>query len=498
MKNLQEIVAIVSKKRVKNVEMLDKSTREDSLMYQLYDGIRTGQFVTDNDAAKKLVQSTPHDPRYRKLKSYLKKRVINNLFYLDINDPYYSSYHKAYYSCSKNAALLNILGSHGARHSAVDLAKKTLKQARKQTINEVILTCARFLKDHYSFTGQRKKFEEMEDLVHRTLRTLQAELRAEDMYQDLIINYAHSVASHKELTQVARNYLKEAQALAKRHFSFHIQYNLHKIKILTYLIPGKYKTALRACDDWDRFIAAHQHFAQDRITGRFLLYRLYCYLHLEDYKRSQSAAEQCRTLFTKGTNNYLIYLEYHFLVCMYASKFDEARAIYEEAMAQPKFAHTQDERKEKWRIFGAYLNYVDPDAHEQFNLAKFLNEVPIYEKDKRGYNVSIILIHILFLLKQGKMDQIYDRVDALSAYCSRWLSHEDNYRSNCFIKMLLIMTKEEFDYDRIEKLTAKYYAKLAATRFNYQGTMVDLEVIPYEKLWKLTMAELKAALVKVA
>ena len=47
---------------------------------------------------------------------------------------------------------------------------------------------------------------------------------------------------------------------------------------------------------------------------------------------------------------------------------------------------------EQWRIIEAYANLLDINTGQVFRVSRFLNEVPIFSKDKRGNNIAIIVI----------------------------------------------------------------------------------------------------------
>ncbi len=501
MKNLQEIIKIVNRKRVKNSKILDSRVDEKTNLFRLFKGVSDGSYRSDREAAVDIFGTDPDNANYRKLKSNLKKRVSNNLFYLDINEPGYSDYHRALLSCSKNLAKIRILVSNGARNSGVKLAKKTLKQAKKYSFSEIIMAAGRVVKDHYSFTGQLKKFDNMVLLLEEAKSIYDVELLSENYYQSLIIHFAKSVSAKKELELLANKYYRELKKRSETCNSFVLQFNLHKIWLMVYLVRGTYKDALKVCDRFDDYLKRNPVYRQDMILGRFALYRLYCYLHLDDYKNGVIAVQNCISLFRNGSNNYFIFREYHFLLAIRNGENREAANIISEVFGHQKFHSFENHQKEKWRIFRAYFNYIAGEVPtqttlsetlpEQYDLASFLRFVPSYLKDKKGYNIAILILQILVLLKRADYDGIIDRVEALRNYCSRWLDKNDCYRSNCFIKMVLIMEKEGFDYDRTKKIAAKYYVKLRSTRFSYQGTPTDLEVIHYEKLWKSILDELK-------
>jgi hypothetical protein len=63
-------------------------------------------------------------------------------------------------------------------------------------------------------------------------------------------------------------------------------------------------------------------------------------------------------------------------------------------------------------------------------------------------------MHIAFLLQRKDYNAIIDRTDSLNQYAYRYLRHDDSFRSNCMIKMVIQMTKADFQPVRTERYTA--------------------------------------------
>ena len=178
-------------------------------------------------------------------------------------------------------------------------------------------------------------------------------------------------------------------------------------------------------------------------------------------------------------------------------------AIYIKVINHPRFIYTNEERKEKWKIFEAYINYIfetenldrellsyDP-AKRKFRLLKFLNEVPNFTKDKKGYNVSILVIQIIYMLEKGEYTNIINRSEAMNVYCSRYLRKDDSYRSSLFLKMLLTLVKEDFGYERTKQMAHKYLRKMQEGDPEGNTTVNEWEIIPYEILWEKVLNRLK-------
>lgn len=118
----------------------------------------------------------------------------------------------------------------------------------------------------------------------------------------------------------------------------------------------------------------------------------------------------------------------------------------------------------------------------KFRLNKFLNNVPLYTADKRGSNISLLIVQLLFLLLQNKQDLMVDKTDALSQYCYRYLRNDETFRSNCFNKMLMFIPKNGFHPLRLERHANKLLKKLQCKPFKIDEQSIDIEIINFELL----------------
>jgi len=109
--------------------------------------------------------------------------------------------------------------------------------------------------------------------------------------------------------------------------------------------------------------------------------------------------------------------------------------------------------------------------------------MPIYEKDKAGHNINILIIQILIQIKRGQYIKIIDRIDSLKAYSRTYTRREETKRTNLFIKMILQMESARFHKKGTENKTKALREKLAQTPLRV-GQNLAVEIIPYEVLWE--------------
>ncbi len=505
MKNLIEISKVVTKKRISKIEIFDKSllNRKESKFNEFYEGLVTDKFGSDEEAAMYLYNTSPLDDKYRQLKSRFSKRLLNTLFFLDSNDPSFSNYHRANYTCNKNWAQIRILLNSGARNAAIKIASKTLGVAITYKFSDIILNCSRILMNHASLNGNEKEYEEFAALTNIAFKNLEEEIRAEEMYQRLTITFSSSVTSPNELSAIAAKSLEDVNKLCEHSDSYQLHYLKYQIWILYTQITGDFKQTIKVCEAAEQYLVDNPNFNQNIKQANLALIKISSYLQLRDYENGRVNAEKCLELVPEGSNNWFVFLEYYFLLAMHTENYINAAGIYIKVVNHPRFIYASEERKEKWKIFEAYINYIfetenldrellsyDP-AKRKFRLLKFLNEVPNFTKDKKGYNVSILVIQIIYMLEKGEYTGIINRSEALNVYCSRYLRKDESYRSSCFLKMLLTMVKEDFGYERTKQMAQKYLRKFNEGDPNGNTMVNEWEIIPYEILWDKVLNRLK-------
>src|SRR5690606_26274487 len=125
----------------------------------------------------------------------------------------------------------------------------------------------------------------------------------------------------------------------------------------------------------------------------------------------------------EGHSNWYFVLELHLMLAFHTNKFQKAYEVLRTALQHPGYKKLPESVREQWAIYKAYVQYfisigkINNQGKEQvqsFRIGKFLNEVPTFSKDKRGVNISIIIIQILFLLYKREFGQVIDRVEALN------------------------------------------------------------------------------------
>lgn len=498
-----EISRIVTKRKVRKIEIFDGQSlrHKKSKFNEFYEALQANKFKSDRDAAHYLYKCSPADPKYRQLKSRFRRRLLNTLFFLDVNLPSASNYDRAYYSCNKDWALVKTLIWYGAPHTAAQLARQVLTIAFKFQFADLIINCSRVLRAYSAENGDEGSFETYDEHIKKYKPALEAEIHSEELYQRVAMNYHQPSSKNKKLAGELQSYCETLVKLSEQFDSPVINYNTYLVWVYRYEMEQDFEGVLEVCEQGEKYIAQNPLFEQESKLITFQTKKMSAYLHLLNYRNGRINAEKCLNHFPEGTEAWFTFMEYYFLLAMHTENYINAIAIFNRATDNSKFKKLDSAVQEKWNIFEGYVNYViesegkaNPVLQMQprkgFRASKVLNSPVLYPKEQRIFSVLLIILQILFLLERKAFSGLSERIERLKKYANRQLRKEEYHRPVQFIRLLQQLNKADFQLEELSN-TEKYYSSLAETPFFYRGAVSDLEVIPYEKLWERILSYLK-------
>jgi len=502
MKNLIEISKIVTKKKVKKIEIFDDHSlkHKNSKFNEFYEALMAGKFKNDRDAASFLYSCSPTDDKYRQLKSRFRKRLLNTLFFLDVNLPSTSSYDRAYFSCNKDWTLVRILMSNEAPHTASSLARQILTTALKFKFADVIVNCSRILRKYCTMTGNEKDYELYDQYSKQYQNVLDAEIRSEELYQRVIMNYHKPPSKNFNLEEKIDVYCDALVGLSEMYDSPIVIYNMYLVWAYRYEMLNDYNAMLEVCKKAEKYIEENPRYYKEDMLATFQMKKMSAFLHVQDYKNGKVNAEKCLQSFPEGSDTWFDFMEYYLLLAFHTENYINALAIYKRAEGHTKFRRLMGVQKEKWMIYDIYLNYIieaqgdkNPilkmQKRKKFRLSRFLNDSVLYPKDQRVFTVLLVIAQLLFLLEKKSYSAATERIDRLKGYANRQLKKEEFFRAIQFIRLLQQLAKAEFQVKNLSNIQ-KYFERLEEQPFKYRGIVSEMEVIPYERLWEMILDRL--------
>jgi hypothetical protein len=179
---------------------------------------------------------------------------------------------------------------------------------------------------------------------------------------------------------------------------------------------------------------------------------------------------------------------------MRLKKFGEAWHYYSLVTNQRNFKSLGYHHKEAWNIFYSYFFFLNQSGSKfktegikRFKLGKFINESPVYSKDKKGSNTTILIIQILTLLLRKDYESVVSRINAINSYNYKYGLKKLSPRTYAFIKMLSTISGSNFNSVAIIRKSDRYLQILKEYPLESMKDASETEIVPYEYIWELVL-----------
>lgn len=503
MEVLRDLLSIVTRNKLKHLRVIGQSSvnTQENKLDELYEYLISRKGCSDFDAAQLAYQSEPSDARYRKLKTTLTYRLVDLLFLIDSNQPKYQEHGTAFQHANKYLAAAQILMARSAWQAARHLFLKALDIAQANEFTDIALQCLKQLRNHYGLMeGDSRKYRKYDQQFKEALELQQAEIEVEEFYILLGRREFGRRGKRKKLHQQAVDICRKVDPLLERFDSARLHYHGRLLRVIRHMSDYNYRAAGEVCREALAFFESKPFRYRIGISS-FTNNLLVCCTQLQQFDEGWRIFSNYSNLYPEGHFNWYNNRQMYLMLCMHTGRYQEAYQTFSQAVDHFRFSRLPARGREKWKIFEAYIHYlvavgqVEPASTDtrfsKFRLGRFLNEVPVFSKDKRGYNIPILIAQTLFLILQKRYQNALDRVEALDKYCSRYLRKDVHFRSNCFIRMLMQVPISGFHRAAVERRAASYLEKLKSVPLEVADQPHEVEIIPYEELWTFVLASLE-------
>ncbi|MCF8237564.1 MAG: hypothetical protein K9I85_05370 [Saprospiraceae bacterium] len=505
MKLLLELTRIANLKRISKIDVFEGASlrNKSSKFNEFYEGLVHEQFRSDREAARKLYKTSPGDDRYRQLKSRFRKRLLNTLFFINVNTSVKPRFEQAYLDCQRDWALVNILELYDAHISVPYLAKQILSTAQKHHFTELIVSTSGLLLQKAAEEGDRKGFDKYAEVLDAYLPIFQAEQQAERIYQEMVVR---SKTVDDDISEGEwKAWTDQLISLSEMHPAPRIQYISYVVAAIQYQQSGRWELAGEICRQAERIMLEYtDQFSADQVFRvQYLL--MQTYLHTGSFEEARAQTESALSLLEEGSANWFGYLDLYFLLALHTSHYAIAFAILQQVIQRKEFGKLDEEKRQQWQLYKAILNYllsIIPEGkrlrqsklYSDFQVSAFLADPALFPKDQRIFSVWMLITQFLFALEEHNMDLANDIIFRLKQYTRRQLHPERQLRVIEFIRCLTQLPKGDFEANKV-RFANKYYHRLLATSYRYDGRMDQLEIIPFHTLWAHIHERLKGTTV---
>ena len=465
------------KRALYDLLVLDDSLNEDQIFEQLYEGKNNRK-------------------TFLKLQERLLQNLIDIIFFSTNTNKSIVDVEQIRLRCIKQTALLKILLFKGLPINVQEASRNLINVCRRYEYHDLLTEILFLNLDLYGRAYQdKKKFNKYAKLYNEINALNQLEREVQLKYNQYFIDFATTQLMLKSET-LDRLQADEAyfSNILDQETSFRNNYFAYNALSIINEIKGSYQNIVVLADEALQYM---QDKPQNNIHLQlsFLQKKFRAQVKLQDSNNVFNTLEEIEKRVIRFSVGYYGTTLYKCLMWSHQDRYEEVvQEILDRSSAKDK-KYAPPVIMEYLQVVYAYMAFLAEAeifesatfANKKFRVFRFLNQVPIYSRDKRGVNVAILILHVLFLLSRRKYDQIIDRVEALKLYSYRYLRKDDSFRSNCFIRMIIEMSKSSFHPIRTERNTSKLFDRLKSVPLKLSEQPLEVEIIPYEKLWEIVM-----------
>lgn len=494
MREIVKLVDIITSKTRGNISMLDLTgeIKDPSKEQQLYNGVLSEIYDSDENAAEGMYGTDPTDQRFRMLKSRLRQKLYNFLYFIDFKDSKSNMSFQYEQECFDYLHKARILFKNGEYDMAEKQINKVLSISREVEFNRITADSLEILREIFSDlckpTDLNKVIEELSDLR----KLISHEERAKDLYfqQKMLLNKSlHSRKNNIETTGEIAKQLNDIWADTKSFDVFELYY---KMNLLYLELTGNFQEILKFTNQAKKLVDSKK-INEMRFDARLNDYmKTFAYLRIGDFKSGLQAAKEGIVNLDKSSRNWFAFMENYYLLAMHTGDYKLAESLVQQAEDNTVINRLSIEVRGKWKLFRGFTNLLIGGKHpsDGIRIEKIKQKLESFKKTNKVTYTSLLTLDIIDQLSKKKYDAVSNALNELNLYYFEFLNEPGkNPREKQLFKLLKLVVSSDFNAGEMEKKGKKYHENLIERP--QDDPMSEMEIIPYEKIWECIVGIVK-------
>ena len=486
------LVRIITSRTATAPPVLDLRERASSKEQLLVSTVKHAPEITRLQLAR-AVYGSPSPANLQalqKLQSRVQAKLLNQLYFLDHSDPRYLVSRRYELECMGLLHKVTVLYAERDFRLGERLLLRCLKLAQKGEFTQYVVLAARMLRNLYADQRKGLPYKKISVVLQRARQQLAWEDEAEELQVEAQLAGNSSVALRHQMLATMPARIARLQALHKQARSFTTYNLLYRVRLWHEELQGNFTALIRIASATDRDFRAGR-LNPRRFDQRYNHYVLtYAYLRNRQPKRGLLLAGRFIQHIHPSSGNWFYFQENHLLLALHAARYAQARELLDAVASNPAYPAQRDLALQRWDLYRAYLDFVLPPVvplaarHEQ--LARQLLVLPEYSRDKRGYNVAILVLQLLHFLRSRHLEAVLLRLERLRKYQQRHLTGPGTMRSRLFLRLLQLMVDQHFNPAKVAAQGQGLLLQLRDAPHPGEA-FAEVEIIPYENLWAVAL-----------
>lgn len=438
---------------------------------------------TEAHWSREFCQTDPHSHAYISLRSKLKRRLIGELFHLHIQEG--SAIRKAIYRNAREVFAIRMLLMFGARPLAIWLVPRALERARTYELTQDRLELLQFLREHAALNGDKIRFLRIAREYEETLRIRSVEMKLRAFLDEIEVELIGRAKPNEKAKALAASASKEARDLYELYPTFNIGFQYYRLAAIDSESKEDSRRTFHLCDRAEQLFQAYPALISPVYRGLFAIKRLSTSIGIHEFNGARQALETCQLVFPSGSNNWFIWKENECFLLLHTARFAEAETLRQQITKHERFLSQPEQVQQLWAIYAHFIALGQSRAGSKpvpkKAFERILKEVPVYSKDKAGYNAALLHLQLLLLASRKDLFGMLGKSEAIRTYISRYLRNRRHSQHYAFFKTFLFLFQSDFDIRETHRRAAKYIAQ-------FQRYGIDevnaAQTYPFDRSWE--------------
>lgn len=488
MKEILKVIA--SKTNVRKIfpELREKKSKQTTKAKYL-DGLLTGKYANDQQAAKDIYGTDVPDQRFRTLKSRVFESVINGSFYLEVKQPDQSEYMCQHNKCSKYLVCAQTLIGLAFRSLGFSLAKKAYSIARSYQFTELSVQLCGILSETSALWSKADRVQLYSNDLSSLMSQLEAEYRTGHLLDMFVLDSVVPSNSWAKMVEKGRESLSKITSLAISNPTHILILNKFRMEVALYEYCDQAEDVVQVCDEAIKYLRDNPRLSQPARIGEFKLRKMMMLLFVQEIEQANRSTLGLLLNFQSGGTNWYIALYFITVVKFRIGEYKEAEGLINEAKNHSKFDLLDNSHRELVFILDAYLVLADllgitgsKRTHKRFRLSRYINSLEEESKKKKTTNIAIIISHICLAIALDDYDEADEQADGLQDYIANYLQEPHFNRVRVFLDLLASFSRGNYYATTIEKSNRKLLPLLQETKNDHSPPTL-FEYMQFEVLY---------------
>jgi hypothetical protein len=496
MNEIANLARIVTSRSLASLPVLDLRSKQVNKENQLVTALTSSPEVTQLQVVKALYgKSTAANVRaLQKLQSRVRSKLLNQLYFLDHSDARHLVSRRYELECLDLLHKVSILYAEREYKLTERLLQRCLRMSQQGEFTQYEVQCIRMLRSLHAERQQVIPFKKATKALQKAQQLLAWEDEAEQLYADTQLALNGSVVARRAVLAVMPERIAQLELLHKRARSFTTYNMVYRARLAYEELQGNFEEMIRVTS------AAAKRWQQGKLNARRFDLRFNHFVSIFAYLRSRQPvqglrlAEEYTRDFHPSSSNWFYFQEHHVLLALHAEEYERAQQLMAIIMKNPAYIIQREAALQRWDLYRAYIDFVLPAPRastvRQRQLAQLVLQLPDYSRDKRGHNVAILVLQLLYFLRERNLEAVLMRLERLRKYQQRHLYEAATIRSRLFLRLLQLTVEKNFDASQAAERGKALLEQLRDTP-PPGNAFAEVEIIPYEHLWELVLGLLR-------